>query len=119
VRVAQWTRVSALTMACALLAVSPVFGAEPFDGRWAADASACAGGASAAGPLVVTSHSLTWPGVVCTVGSSYRVRDAWHIAARCLGEGTVSNVAIKLTMRGERLVFDWARARPEELRRCP
>jgi hypothetical protein len=101
---------------CTLLAASPAAAAEPFDGRWAADASACAGAHS--GPLVVTSQSLSWPGAVCVVGSSYRVRDAWHIAARCVGEGMVSNVAIKLTMRGERLVLDWPRARPEELRRC-
>jgi hypothetical protein len=108
-----------LVLACALPAVSPALAAEPFDGRWAPDPSACAGGATTGSPLIVTSQALTWPGAACLVGSSYRVRDAWHIGARCWGEGVVSNVAIKLTMRGERLVLDWARARPEELRRCP
>jgi hypothetical protein len=111
------TRLSVL-MASAWLALSPALAAEPFDGRWAIEPSACTG-TVAGWPLVVTSQSLTWPGAICLVGSSYRVRDAWHIAARCWGEGTLSNVAIKLTMRAERLILDWPRARPEELRRCP
>jgi hypothetical protein len=92
---------------------------EPFDGRWASDPAACTGENSAASPLVVTSQSLTWPGAACTVGRSYLVGDAWHIGAHCLGEGMASNVAIRLNMRGERLILDWPRARPEELRRCP
>jgi hypothetical protein len=104
--------------ASGLLASIPVLAAEPFDGRWVADLSSCSSTGPAAWPLVVTSQSLTWPGAACTVGTSYRVGNAWHIAARCWGEGTISNVPIKLTMRGERLILDWARARPEELRRC-
>ena len=105
--------------AYALLAVSPALAAQPFDGRWVADLSACAAEGRAISPLVVTSRSLTWTGAACMVGTSYRVGDAWHIGARCWGEGAISNVPIKLTIRGERLVLDWARARPEELRRCP
>jgi hypothetical protein len=104
--------------ACAMSAASAASAAEPFDGRWVADLSSCKGAGTAAGPLVVTSQSLTWPGAVCMVGSSYRVGDAWHIGARCFGEGVVSSVAIKLTVRGERLILEWARTRPEELQRC-
>ena len=114
-RMTRWP----LWAACAWLSVSPALAAEPFDGRWAADPAACAGEAQAASPVIVTSLSLTWPGAACMVGTSYRVGDAWHIGARCFGQGTVSNVPIRLTRRGERLILDWPRARPEELRRCP
>jgi hypothetical protein len=112
---ARWPRAAAGVW----LAVTPAVAGEPFDGRWTSDPAACAEEDSAASPLVVTSQSLTWPGVACMVGTSYRVGDAWHIGAHCLGEGMASNVAIRLTMRGERLILDWPRARREELRRCP
>jgi hypothetical protein len=102
-----------------VLLIGPAVAAAPFDGRWAADVSRCADDWLWASPVTVTSLSLSWPGTYCTVGTSYLVRDAWHVSARCWGEGAVSNVPIKLQMRGDRLVFEWARARPEELRRCP
>ena len=108
-----------LRAACAWLALSPACSAEPFDGRWANDPAMCAGGNGTAWPLTVTSRLLSWPGADCAVGTSYRVGDAWHIGAHCLGEGMASNVAIKLMLRGERLILDWPRSRPEELRRCP
>ena len=110
---------AALAAACVLAAVAPALAAEPFDGRWAADPSACAGEGVGPSPIFVTSQSLTWSGATCTVGTSYRLGDAWHIGARCFGEGMVSNVPIRLTVRGGRLILDWPRARPEELKRCP
>src|SRR5207244_1814875 len=100
----------ALAAASFLAVVAPALAAEPFDGRWAADPSACAGEGVGASPTVVTSQSLTWPGATCTVGTSYRVWDALHIGARWFCEGMVSNVAIKLAMRGGRLILDWPRA---------
>jgi hypothetical protein len=105
--------------ACALAMAGLARAAEPFDGRWVADPAACASEQPAVWPLVVTSQWLTWPGAACMVGTSYRVQDAWHIGARCWGEGVVSNVPIRLRIRGDRLVLDWGRARAEELRRCP
>jgi hypothetical protein len=102
-----------------LLFAAPAPAAEPFDGRWAADLSACAREGDAASPLVVSALSLRWREAACTIRTSYRVRDAWHIGARCWAGGATSNVPIKLEMRGERLVLDWAGAPPEELRRCP
>jgi len=115
VRAMQWP----LWAAGAWLSVSPAWSGEPFDGRWAADPSACLGEGRVASPLTVTSHRLTWPGAACMVGTSYRVGEAWHIGARCFGEGMVSNVAIRLTVRGGRLIVDWPRARAEQLQRCP
>ncbi len=108
-----------IVMICAIAVAKPTLAAEPFDGRWAADASACTDESALASPFTVTSQSLAWPGAACMIGTSYRVRDAWHISARCWGEGMVSTVPIKLQMRGDRLVLDWGRARPEEMRRCP
>jgi hypothetical protein len=47
------------------------------------------------------------------------VRDAWHIGARCWGEGAISNVPITLRRRGDQLLLDWAGAPAEQLWRCP
>jgi hypothetical protein len=97
----------------------PALAAPPFDGRWSANPVTCSNEASPTVPVTVTSHSLSWTGVQCIVGASYLVRDAWHVNARCWGEGMVSAVPIKLqVLRGDRLLFGWAKARPEELRRC-
>jgi hypothetical protein len=98
----------------------PALAAAPFDGRWAASPVTCSDEASPTAPVTVTSRSLSWTGVQCFVGASYLVKDAWHVNARCWGEGMVSDVPIKLqVLRGDRLAFGWAKARPEELRRCP
>lgn len=105
--------------ACALALVAPAPAAAPFDGRWAADAQACTDEGAVASPLVVGPLALTWRDGACQVRTSYRVRDAWHIGARCWGEGAISNVAITLRMRGEQLLLDWAGAPAESLRRCP
>jgi hypothetical protein len=109
-------------IACAGLVVGvigPAVGAEPFDGRWAADARACAADSAGAAPLVVSSLSLQWRDAACVVRTSYRVRDAWHIGARCWGEGAISNVPITLRRRGDQLLLDWAGAPAEQLWRCP
>jgi hypothetical protein len=98
---------------------APALAAEPFDGRWASDLRACTDEGALMSPLTVAKLSLTWPGAACMVRTSYRLGDAWHISARCWGEGAVSEVPISLQVRGERLVLNWAKARPEELRRCP
>jgi hypothetical protein len=98
----------------------PALAAAPYDGRWAANAVICPDEVSPTAPVTVTSHLLSWTGVQCVVGASYLVKDAWHVNARCWGEGMVSDVPIRLqVLRGDRLVLSWAKARPEELRRCP
>jgi hypothetical protein len=91
---------------------------EPFDGRWAADAKACSSDGPAMPLLVVDTLTLRWRDAACSVRTSYRVRDALHIGARCSVDGAASDVAIKLELRGERLVLDWAGTSGEELRRC-
>ena len=89
--------------------------AGEFDGRWAADAQACASETV----LVVNMLSLRWREAACAVRTSYLVKDTWHIGARCWAGGATGNVPIKLELHGERLVLDWAGAPGEELRRCP
>jgi hypothetical protein len=112
------TAVRAATLAaCVCAASAPARAAEPFDGRWAADVRACAS-ESAAASLRVNSLSLQWGDAACLVRTSYRVRDAWHIGARCWGEGVISSVPITLRMRGEHLLLGCAGAPAEELRRC-
>ena len=108
-----------VSVVCAPVLAVPAPAAEPFDGRWAPDVSACASESGPASLLVVTSLSLRWRDAACAIRSSYRVRDAWHIGARCWAEGATSNVPIRLELRGDRLVLDWAGAPAEELRRCP
>ena len=108
---------AAALAACVCAAAAPARAAEPFDGRWAANARACASESAAASLLRVNSLSLQW-GDAALVRTSYRVRDAWHIGARCWGEGAISGVPITLRMRGEHLLLAWAGAPAEELWRC-
>ena len=107
-----------LLAAATVLAVCPV-AAQPFDGRWAADPQACTDESTPVAPIIVTPLLLSWPAAACAVRTSYRVGDAWHVSARCWGEGAISEVPIRLQMNGDRLVLNWAKARAEELRRCP
>jgi hypothetical protein len=110
---------AAALIACTLVIAMPAWSAEPFEGRWAADAQACTDEGAVTSPLLVGPLTLTWCDGACVVRTSYRVRDSWHIGARCWGEGAISNVPITLRMRGAQLVLDWARAPAEALRRCP
>jgi hypothetical protein len=106
-------------LAIAISAVMPSSAGGPFDGRWAADAHACESENTAMALLIVTPFSLRWREAACAIRTSYRVKDAWHIGARCWADGATGNVPIKLEMRGERLLLDWAGTPAEELRRCP
>ena len=108
---------AAALAACVCVVAAPARAADSFDGRWAADARVCAS-ESAAASLRVNSLSLQWGDAACVVRTSYRVRDTWHIGARCWGEGSISSVPITLRMRGEHLLLGWAGAPAEELRRC-
>jgi hypothetical protein len=116
-------RLAALAMltfaGCGCLLETAAPAAEPFSGRWAADAEACGGNGTAMPLLVVDMLSLRWRDAACAIRTSYRVRDSWHIGARCWSDGAASDVAVKLELRGDRLVLDWAGTPGEELRRCP
>jgi len=105
----------AVTLVTGLALLGLPAAAGEFDGRWAPDAQACAGEKV----LVVNALSLRWRDAACAVRNSYLVKDTWHIAARCWAGGATGNVPIKLELRGDRLVLDWAGAPGEELRRCP
>ncbi len=114
------TAIGAVALAaCALAVATPAWANGPFDGRWAADVQACGSEKADMPILVVNLLSLRWREAACAIKTSYRVRDAWHIGARCWAGGATGNVPIKLEMRGDRLVLDWAGARAEELKRCP
>jgi hypothetical protein len=102
-----------------LAAIKPAHAGDTFEGRWAADVQSCASENDAMPRLVVNSLSLRWREAACAIQRSYRVRDAWHIGARCWADGASANVPIKLELRGERLVLDWAGTPAQELRRCP
>ena len=110
---------SAVLVACVLAIATPTGAGEPFDGRWAADAQVCTSETEAMPLLVVNSLSLRWREAACAIRTTYRVRDAWHIGARCWADGASANVPIKLELRGDRLVLDWAGAPAEQLKRCP
>ena len=105
--------------ACALAVATPAWANGPFDGRWAADVQACRSEKAGTPLLIVNSLSLRWRDAACTIRNSYRVRDAWHIGARCWAGGATGKVPIKLELRGERLLLDWSGAPTEELKRCP
>jgi hypothetical protein len=111
--------VAVLALAAAALAAMSARAGAPFDGRWASDAPACASESEATPALVVSALSLRWRDAACVIRRSYLVRDAWHIGARCVADGAAADVPIKLEVRGERLLLDWAGAPTEELRRCP
>ena len=112
------TTVRAAALAACVCAAAAARAAEPFGGRWSADARACASESVMVSLLRINSLSLQWGDAACLVRTSYRVRDAWHIGARCWGEGAISSVPITLRMRGEHLLLRWAGAPAEELRRC-
>ena len=101
-----------------VLAASPQ-AANSFAGRWAVDAQGCRDDAAAGSLLVVTPFSLRWREAACVVRSSYLVRDAWHIGARCWADGATGNVAIRLQKQREQLLLDWSGAPSQTLRRCP
>ena len=84
---------AAALAACLCAAATSACVAEPFDGRWAADARACASESAAASLLRVNALSLQW------------------------GDA-ISSVPITLRMRGEHLLLRWAGAPTEELWRC-
>ena len=112
--------IGAAVLAVGILAVIvPAYGGGSFEGRWAADTPACASESDALPRLVVSSLSLHWRDAACAIQRSYRVGDAWYIGARCWADGATANVPIKLELRGERLVLDWAGTPAQELRRCP
>ena len=102
-----------------LAVIMPAYAGDSFEGRWAAGAQACASESDALPRLVVNSLSLQWRDAACAIQRSYRVGDAWYIGARCWADGATANVPIKLELRGERLVLDWAGTPAQELRRCP
>jgi len=119
-RVTAWAAGAGIAVVAAQLGTTlPAGAGEPFDGRWASDLQACVGEGAWSSPVLVSPLSLQWRDAACVVRTSYRVRDAWHIGARCWGEGAISNVPITLRMRGTRLLLDWAGAPAEELWRCP
>ena len=101
------------------LALSPASAAAPFDGRWSIDPQACDSEDNAMLLLIVTPLLLRWRGDACAIRTSYRVRNSWHIGARCWSARMTSDIPIKLQIQGERLVLDWAGAPALELQRCP
>jgi hypothetical protein len=105
-------------LACALLATQ-AGAVQRLEGRWAAQVEACSATGASVPLLVVEALSLRWRDATCEVRASYRVRDTWHIAARCLADGVARYLPIKLEFHGSRLVLNWPATPAQLLQPCP
>jgi hypothetical protein len=98
-----------------LTSVGPVLSQEPQFGRWAVDKQHCAGDTKA-GPLTVTSTSVTLAAETCTFGKMYKAGRGLYIEGRCQNG---ARHPISLEMKGERLVVKWNGDSVQEMQRCP
>ena len=103
--------IAAFALACA----SPAFATEPQFGRWAVDKQHCSGDTKA-GPLTVTSTSVTLAAETCTFGKMYKADRGLYIEGRCQNG---ARHPISLEMKGERLVVKWNGDSVQEMQRCP
>ena len=103
--------IAALALACAC----PALAAEPQFGRWGVDRQHCSGDTKA-GPLTVTSTSVTLAAETCTFGKMYKADRGLYIEGRCQNG---ARHPISLEMKGERLVVKWNGDSPQEMQRCP
>ena len=101
--------------ALALASASSAFAAEPQFGRWAVDQQHCSGDTKA-GPLTVTSTSVTLAAQTCTFGKMYKADRGLYIEGRCQNG---ARHPISLEMKGERLVVRWNGDSVQEMQRCP
>ena len=97
-----------LTYAAAAIASEPQFG------RWAVDPQHCSGDTKA-GPLVVTSNSVSLASESCSFGKMYKADRGLYIEGRC---SSGARHPISLVMKGDHLVVKWAGEPPQEMRRC-
>jgi hypothetical protein len=89
---------------------------EPFVGRWAVNAAACAGsGIAGSAILVATATTLSWVADYCRIGKMYKAGQAVYVQAHCWGGG---DVPVTLAAQGDRLRVTWNRAKPLDMRRC-
>ena len=102
--------VALILLACA----TPAFASEPQFGRWAVDLQHCSG-ETKAGPLVVTSSSVSLAAETCTFGKMYKTDRGLYIEGRC---SSGARHPISLVMKGDHLVVKWAAEPPQEMRRC-
>jgi hypothetical protein len=106
-----------LLAACAIGAAAPAHASEPFVGRWAISAEACAGRGDtpATAVLVATETTLSWFASYCRIGRMYKVGETIYLDARCWGSG---DVPAALAVRGDRMQVTWNRARLPDMQRC-
>lgn len=112
--------VAATALALAVLSPLSPLSAQSIDGRWAAGQYACdADGATRLeAPLLVAGLVLGWFSSICTVVSSYKVKEAHFLQARCWTEGRVSEIPVMLEPRGDTLRVGWGKEPIVELQRC-
>jgi hypothetical protein len=103
-----------------LLAGGATNAAEPWIGRWAADAAGCKsiGDLASKAPLTVTDRSLNWFAGTCRIGKMYKIGNDAHIEAHCWPAGKPGTTPISLKPRGDRMAVVWDNAPAEEMRRC-
>jgi hypothetical protein len=105
-------------IAAVLLSLAPLQAAESVNGRWAADAAACAifgGGAS----LIVSENAVRWSNDSCRIARMYKTGDTVHIQAQCWGEGGERSVPVSLRPHAGKLAVTWDRGARGDLKRCP
>jgi hypothetical protein len=112
--------VAVIVMALAVASSTSPLSAQSIDGRWAAGPYACdaEGATRAEAPLLIAGLVLGWFTSICTVVSSYKVKDAHFLQARCWTEGKVAEIPVMLEPRGERLRVGWGKEPIVELQRC-
>ena len=94
--------------------------AEMAGSRWALTPDACDGEADtrAQTPLIIEPMAVRWFNADCTVVSSYRLKDVYHLQGQCRVEGRTSTIPIMLDLRGNRLLVGWNREPVREMQRC-
>ena len=100
-------------LAAALATPAASHAAQPMDGRWAADPSACAEAA-----LVVSTGTLRWAEEVCRIGRSYRAGNTLYLEAFCAGATHGRGIAVTLRLAGDRIFVTWNRVSRGALSRC-
>lgn len=112
-------RTWALVASLAPMLSAPV-AAQGIDGRWAFAPYACDGELFTRNetPLLVHRFSIRWFSYDCTVVSSYKVREAHYLEAKCASEGRTSVIPILLERRGNRLRVGWNREPVAEMQLC-
>ncbi len=107
-----------LLLGATIVFVAPA--ARAAETRWALAPYACDGEQSIRDetPLIFSDNEIRWFDLSCEVVSSYKVKDALFLQARCTGGGKAATIPIMLEPNGVRLRVGWNREPVREMQRC-